>query len=245
MRSVRTMSLIILVLILGCAPDVIFPDSDGCLTETDPPGAIRLLGMIGPTTTRCSLWQDIDLSLYEVIPSLLDSALNARNWENVQFSKTTDYWELRGPFGIIAKAGNKCKTAKNQGGCITEFDAIGSNRGFGPPCPPAPCSRYIVSNHGDSNIILDTLDGLKELLGTIDSKEEAILLVTGYEFYGLGDNKEAGAIREINGEYEMIVLKSVSPCPIQVNRYFVRIQLSGRLNILREQIYERITNACA
>jgi len=240
MRSVRTIPLIILVIILGCA-NVSLDDSYSCRTEIFPPGEIRPPEVTGPEETRCSLWHDIDLSLYEVVPSWVDPVLEARNWENVQLAKPTDYWELRGPFGIVTKAGNKCKTAKNQEGCITEFDALNSYRGFVNRCIQISCVVYIVSNHGDSNIISNTLDGLKELLGTIDSKEEAILLATGYDFYGLGDNKEAGAIRESDGEYEMIVLK-LARSPIQTNRYLIRIKPSGRLNILREQIYYRITN---
>ena len=160
----------------------------------------------------------------------------------MQLAKPTDYWELRGPLGIVAKAGNKCKTAKNQEGCITEFDALRSYRGFVNRCiHEIPCYVYIVLNHGDSNIISDTLESLKELLGTIDSKEEAMLLATGYDFYGDGEDKEAGAIRESDGEYEMIVLNLVDRCPPQTNRYLIRIKPSGRLNILREQMYRRTT----
>jgi hypothetical protein len=238
------MPFIILVILLGC-DNVSLDDSYNCRTETIPQGEIRSHGVTGPEETRCSLWHDVNVSLYEVIPSLFGSKLEARNWENVQLAKPTDYWELRGPGGIIAKAGNKCKTAKNQEGCITEFDALNSDRGVGNLCAQIPCYIYIVSNHGDSNIISNTLDGLKELLGTIDSKEEAIILATGYDFYGDGENKEAGAIREIDGEYEMIVLKLVDPCPLQENRYLIRIKLSGTLNILREQLYWRMTNTCA
>jgi len=245
MRSVRTIPLIILVILLGCA-NVILDDSYSCHTEIFPPGEIRPPEVTGPEITRCSLWRDIEVSLHEVIPSFFRPALEARNWGNVQLAKPTDYWELKSPGEITAKAGNKCKTAKNQEGCITEFDALNSYRGFGPSCLPVSCFMYIVSNHGDSNIISDTLDGLKELLGTIDSKEEAIILATGYDFYGDGEDKEAGAIREIDGEYEMIVLKSVDSCgPIQTNRYLIRIKPSGTLNILREQLYWRMTNTCA
>jgi len=214
-------------------------DSDVCYSEDV---GIIIPGADGPRRTRCTLWSDIDLSMYEVIPSLEDETLH---WENVQPAKATDYWELRSYYnGVIAKVGNKCQTATNQEACMVAFDTL-NGTGFKPLYFQVRDRRFVVSNHGDTNCVWDTLEKLKVFLGTINSKEEAILLAVGHVF-GAGEKKEEGAIREVDGEYELIVLKGVRNCnPIQTNRYLIRIQPSGELRVLREQIYEQLTNTCA
>jgi len=58
--------------------------------------------------------------------------------------------------------------------------------------------------------------------------------------YASGPRPQHGGIRKIDGEYELIVQKTISLCsPRQENRYLIRIKPSGDLVILREQINER------
>ena len=207
---------------------------------------------------RDALWPDIDLSLYQSY---------ATNWNNIHPATTTDYWELRSnvDHSISIAVGDKCLMASNLQDCTTEFDAIRTDSGFGNVIDSGT-RRYIVSNLGNDNRVWDTLDKLKEFLGMIDSKEEAILLAQGHGFFiswavtRVGTNASNhqywgavayasrshpldGGIREIDGEYELIVQKMISLCsPRQENRYLIRIKPSGELVILREQINERDDN---
>lgn len=126
---------------------------------------------------RDPLWPDIDLSLYQ-------SGLPFRNIR----PSTIDYWELRliADHRVVVAVGDKCSKASNPQACVTEFDALRVDSGFGNAVcrePFYPCLEYIVSNQGDTNRIWNTLDKLKEFLGTIDSKEEALLLAEGHGFY--------------------------------------------------------------
>ena len=231
--------------------------------------------MMGCITTgdddiyRDPLWPDIDLSLYQSYQI---------DWNNVRPAMPTDYWEMRSRFGhtntqITVTVGDKCSKALDRQACTTEFDALRADSSFGNLiCSDSTiywCQQqyYIVSNFGNENRIWDTLDKLKAFLGTIDSKEEALLLARGHGFFtsgavSVGNRFGAnatngpywgavayadmpapplhGGIREIDGEYELIVAKAISVCmPRQENRYLIRIKPSGDLVILREQINER------
>jgi len=223
----------------------------GCI----PPG--------GDDVDRDPLWPDIDLSLYQSYPI---------GWHNVLPAVPTDYWELRSSSDhkVSLTVGDKCSKAQNPQACTREFDTLRVDRGFGNPiCRDAyvyPCEQYIVSNHGNDNRVWDTLDKLKEFLGTIDSKAEALLLAEGHGFFtlsavsrGNGTTNQTsriswggvayaftpsspldGGVREIDGEYELIVQKTISVCsPRHNNRYLIRIKPSGEFIILREQINER------
>ena len=199
--------------------------------------------MMGCTVTddiyREPLWPDIDLSLYRQYEV---------NWDNLKPSEEIDYWELRpiSDHSAILKAGDKCKNATNRETCIAEFDALRTDSGFGEICYLRfSCIRYVVTNQGGNNRLWDTLEELKSFLGTIDSKEEAILLAEGDGFFiscAISGHPSCfpGGIREIDGEYEMIVQKQISFCgPHQMNRYLIRIDTSTGLRVLREQISHR------
>ena len=226
----------------------------GCI----PPG--------GDDVDRDPLWPDIDLSLYQSYQI---------DWNNVLPAMPTDYWELRSNFDtrtpIVPSiiVGEKCSKASNPKVCMTEFDALRADSGFGSVICGGiiySCQQYIVSNLGNENRLWDTLDKLKEFLGTIDSKTEALLLAEGHGFFtlsavsrGNGTTNQTskiswggvayaftppspldGGVREIDGEYELIVQKTISLCsPRHNNRYLIRIKPSGDLVILREQINER------
>ena len=228
---------------------------------------ILFLVVFGCTPTddvdRDPLWPDIDLSLYQSYPI---------GWHNVLPAVPTDYWELRSSSDhkVSLTVGDKCSKAQNPQACTREFDTLRVDRGFGNPiCRDAyvyPCEQYIVSNHGNDNRVWDTLDKLKEFLGAIDSKAEALLLAEGHGFFtfgavsrGNGTRNQTsriswggvayaftpsppldGGVREIDGEYELIVQKTISVCsPRHNNRYLIRIKPSSELVILREQINER------
>lgn len=210
---------------------------------------------VGDKVKRDRLWSDIDLSLYQFISFSRDTKANPNN---IHPAMTTDYWELRSNFDhkLIVSAGDKCSKASNPQACTTEFDALRADHGFGDTiCHTPPCGGYIVSNQGSNNQVWNTVDKLKEFLGTIDSKEEAVLLAEGHGFfasdavslnnaywgvaYASPPPSYNGGVREIDGEYELVVRKYISLCsPWRENRYLIRIKPSGDLIILREQINE-------
>ncbi len=198
-----------------------------------------------PKIKREPLWPDIDLSLYESVPDLREPTLTpahiARDWIKVHPAEPVNYWEFRFDETIIvAQAGEKCKTASDPNICVANFDAIKGAPNEGARCkisPPDFCSYAIVSNYGDTNHIWDSLEKLRAFFGEIDSKEEAILLAFGNGLYGSNTNKAEGAIREIDNEYELIILVHFRPIhDDEERRLLTRIDRSGVRRGLREHI---------
>ena len=82
---------------------------------------------------------------------------------------------------------------------------------------------------------------MRGFLGSIDSKEEAILLIQGVktsQIYEIPDD----FIREVDGEYEWIAYSRTSGgphCRKEVIRQLIRINSAGETRILREQYPQR------
>jgi hypothetical protein len=197
-----------------------------------------------PEIKREPLWPDIDLSLYESVPDLREPAQDALDWAKVHLAEPVDYWELRRDNTvIIARVGEKCKTASNLNACVTEFDATheeGPNGEVLGVCDIDhfySCYPYIVSNHGNTNRTWNIRKNFREFFGDIDSKEEAILLAfVGGFLYGSNVTKENGAIREVDSEYELILMAHrLSVHNITEERFFYRINRSGVFLLLRKQ----------
>lgn len=189
------------------------------------------------------LWSDIDLSSYE--PTI------TRDPASIKPSGTTDYWEFYHailPSGYYASfhVGVKCQNAKNQEKCISDFDTLRfleeeekGKKGFLP---------FIVSNTGDDSFRWDSIG---TFLGTIDSKDEAMMLIesgNGYSFHWFYlTSKEEGAIREIDDGYEIIALKGVGDCRqhgyTPIHRFLLHVARDGGIQVLREQVY-RLDEGC-
>ena len=207
----------------------------GCRVVCDP----------APMGEETPIWNDIDLKAFTVT-----ATYNDINWVNVQPTEASDYWELweRGYDQPLAKVGDKCSKSTDVAACITAFDALRSNVGpLDPLCNSYLCRPiYVVSNQGDNNRLWDSLEKLKDFLGTINSKEEAILLARGHQFHAAPsvDIFSVG-FRETDGEYELIALKMIGfGDPDKINRYLIRVRSSGELIVLREQIYQSFNKHC-
>jgi hypothetical protein len=94
-----------------------------------------------------------------------------------------DYLELRlfGPIdsgGIAASVGEACATAQDKETCQAQLKAATVTRGFQlDPCLQICQQYYLVATQGDDVALLGSSDRVTAMLGTIDTPEEATLLV--------------------------------------------------------------------
>ena len=194
-----------------------------------------------------AFWADVNIKSFDSLPKL-----EALQWEKISPEMPPTYWELRNSIGfdlleVIGSDGNKCGTADDPEQCKILFDNLKPSEftGFAPSCLPTLCLQYIASNTGNENKLWTTIGELKVFLGNIDTAEEALLLAHAEGYHWHDVIKQEGAIRQIDGAYELVVLKGVSDCtPIQTNRFLIRIDIHGNIQILREQVFNRIENAC-
>jgi hypothetical protein len=163
-----------------------------------------------------------------------------------------DYVELRmssgqGPLGnemylIRAYTGNKMELG------VTCLDALEhlplTETGFAEDCTPLCYYHYVVAVKNGNISIYNSLAGLKEFLGDINSEADAAItaIANGYEF-DYNDKAVAG-VRKVWGGYEILCKKRVKSCsPVQYNQFWLKISAKGIITIKKEILYSTM-DAC-
>ena len=165
----------------------------------------------------------------------------------------TNYWQLNYVLAnggddneeeIIIQKGVLCDNAENSM-CKDEFKELQPEFGFAPSCLPGLCYLYLKYQADNQNYLVASKAELLEFLGTINTKEEALLWTRANGYYFQVDNIEAGAVKTTKTNFELIVLKTVSYCtPVQSNRYHLKIKPNGDIEILKEEVFSRDENSC-
>lgn len=195
------------------------------------------------------------------LPKLDSNRLNVEDFTKVENSsillslKPTaayDYVELRmssgqGPMGnemymVRAYTGNKMDLG---GTCLETLDNLPAQEsGFAEDCTPICFFHYLVSVKNNEVNIYNTIDGLKNYLGDIDSESDAALLVlaSGYEF-DFNDKAVAG-VKKVAGGYEVLCKKRIKSCsPIQYDQFWIKVSTNGTITIKKEILYSTM-DAC-
>ncbi|HTJ52662.1 MAG TPA: hypothetical protein VL443_24570 [Cyclobacteriaceae bacterium] len=169
-------------------------------------------------------------------------------YAGVSTKEAVDYWELLSSSILdpLFSAGTKCANSSNEAQCIYEFNAtISENTGFSINfCPLDYCFKYIRYQSKDEISLVTSVDDLIEFLGEIDTKSDAILLTTAYNYYFSTTKKEEGAIKEVKDGYEILTTQLVKFCaPIQTNRFLLKVSRNGKIEILKQEVYST-SNGC-
>lgn len=176
-------------------------------------------------------------------------------FEDLDPEVETNYWELnytivldRDNFDeeIIVRDGVLCPSAE-ENLCQDEFRNLKPEFGFAPGCLPSTCFYYLKYQADDQNHLVASKDELLQFLGTINTKEEALLWVSANNYYfRTNDNDvDTGGIKVVKPNFELIVLKTVSHCiPIQTNRYHLKVKPNGEIEVLKEKVFYVDENAC-
>ena len=165
-------------------------------------------------------------------------------------SYLTDYWELRHqpldqPFEVIGSGGSLRKDQLPDS-IRAAFDSTPAKAGFAPGCQPSYCYDYLTAVRDTMISTVQSSEELRQFLGFLNTETEALLLLHAEGFYWSADNKEAGAIRHVNGGFEVVVLKEVKSClPTEVDRFLIRVESeSGMVREVRADVWEYSKNLC-
>jgi len=104
--------------------------------------------------------------------------------------------------------------------------------------------NVMMTVKGNDVKFLTTLEAMKEFLGTIDNKHKALFIahLKGYYFRF---NDQNNGIKEINGEFQILALKTVRYClPVQTDRFLLEIDRAGNIKIIKEETFSKEQNAC-
>lgn len=177
-----------------------------------------------------------DLEEYDLLPPFTDLA-----FASITTSAAFDLWELReatpaGAHRVVAVGGSLDRSVVPPA-VLAQFDATRAENGFDPSCLPGYCYKYFVSLQGSRVDTWTSIEAVRAFLGPIDSRVEAAILAKGHGYFW-ESTKETGAIRDVGGGYELVVLDLVKFCePVEFDRFLVRIGSSGDVRIIKRQVW--------
>jgi hypothetical protein len=171
----------------------------------------------------------------------------------IQPNRDYDFFEFRlsfcgetTDFSVNHTFGEACKDAEDTAECLDELNNLmPENVGFDIGCLPSCCSRYVVAQENDTNILFDTIEELKMFLGPIDSVSDALILAEASGYYYIYDELNESAIKETSNGFEVMALVLTSDCaPIIIEQHVLRINQRGDVTILSKRENSRNENAC-
>jgi hypothetical protein len=162
-------------------------------------------------------------------------------YDSLQPQSNYDYYEIRDytcyntkHFNIISSFGNypfNDTVACNGSGVIYTTSDL--------------CMYHVIMSVKGSTVKFWTsYDQIKEFLGTIDNKHEALFLAHLNGYYFQYDSPDNGII-EIEGKFQLVALKLVSMCaPVEIDKFLLEIDSSGNIKILSQEVISKQQNAC-
>ncbi|MBX3273852.1 MAG: hypothetical protein KF729_26545 [Sandaracinaceae bacterium] len=105
-------------------------------------------------------------------------SLGALSISEIRPADGVDYVALHVGRSPVSTYGTACARAADPAACGAAIDALPAATGFGNACGlPAMCPARLVVTRGDEVLAIDTLEGMLDVLGSIDAPAEAALVV--------------------------------------------------------------------
>jgi hypothetical protein len=169
----------------------------------------------------------------------------------LELSQPVDYVALKHAawdVNTAAEAGVPCQTASDLADCKQRLSSIDAHLGGGDDDCYEACSgtHYAVTTRGDDVEIWYGPEGLRELLGAIDSPHDAVLWLYTQDVYNLScGDLEQGAYRETADGIEVRTLETTEWCEPYVDSRVTRLVLAdGTVSITEEQVVHSDAHGC-
>lgn len=163
--------------------------------------------------------------------------LAVRMGQAAEATGTTERW-VRTDFQTLSEAGRACETAAT-GTCMDEV-AHHPLPFVSTSCAMVCTESSIVTTKGDTVTRWTGPEQILALLGTIDTDDEALLVVdsNGYSVWCPGDGipgypeDAVPEIQVVDDGFEVIATKVVKTCPVVLRRFRLRVRASGEIEEL-------------
>lgn len=148
---------------------------------------------------------------------------------------------------VVSSSGTPCATASDAAACESALSSLTSPSGFGSSCGEICVAYYLATTRGDEVAALTSLEQLKAFLGTIDTPQEAALLVFAQGYNVNCTELDRGAVRaNVDGGFNVIATKGFAcGANTAVTRYVLEVSASGEVKEERSDIIERGSPGCA
>lgn len=151
----------------------------------------------------------------------------------------------------LMEAGRKCATAKDQRDCELKLSGLPPpERGMNIACVPSYCDHFLIATSGDDVIVVDTIDEVKNFLGTIDTPNEAVLMAWANEYHpgdaflGTCELAKGQGIKQSKAGYVFDASKTLSLCPIKTEKMVLQVSPAGAVKVVQSKGVTK-TTACA
>lgn len=155
-------------------------------------------------------------------------------------------FDTGGAWAMASSSGTACATATDATTCQAAIDAATADAGFLLGQCVQVCPQYIlVVNRGDDVEVVSDVDGVRAQIGTVDTAAEAVWIASMAGYSVACGDIEDGAVREVDGGWEVIATKMTSDCdPIEITQYRLSITSAGSLSELESDVVSSEKGAC-
>ncbi|WP_223642091.1 ferritin-like domain-containing protein [Corallococcus sp. EGB] len=189
----------------------------------------------------------VDLKGYSEItcadggPAVSDLMLTpAPDFVQLRYISTNGPGQVSVPFAA-ASSGQACATASDVPACETALEHATVNAGFHHVCLDFCSDAFLVTTRGDEVKTYATLAELQQVLGTIDTGQEAVLKTFASGYTLLCSNKEQGAVKKnADGSFNVIGTKGYACGPgTELTQHVLKVSASGEVTEQEKRVLEK------
>lgn len=137
-------------------------------------------------------------------------------------------------YSVRDEDGTACLTALEPATCLAELEAI----------QLGTCGAYVTTTDGDTVVKWESGEELMAFLGTVDTAQEAILILALNWMNIPCDDLTLGGVRAVEDGFEVIGVRVTSTCPETHTRYLMHVASDGAVTELASEAYEINRDEC-
>ncbi|NOJ91779.1 ferritin-like domain-containing protein [Corallococcus coralloides] len=141
----------------------------------------------------------------------------------------------------VSSSGEPCATATDVPACTAALENANVTAGFHHVCVDFCSEAFLVTTLGNEVKTHSTLEELQQVLGTIDTEQEAVLktFASGYSLL-CGDKKYGAVKKNEDGSFNVIGTKGYACGPgTELTQHVVRVSASGELQEQEQRVLEK------
>lgn len=147
---------------------------------------------------------------------------------------------------VMSTVGELCKTATNTSACQTSFSALAPTTGFASACLQICNDYHVATTRGDEVKALTTVEALKDLFGTVDTNQEAVLLAFANGYHIACGQLDQGAVKKTGSSYEVIGTKGFAcGAGTALTRFYLNVSPEGAVTEKRSEVIAYGSPNCA
>ncbi|NOK18317.1 ferritin-like domain-containing protein [Corallococcus carmarthensis] len=167
--------------------------------------------------------------------------------DSVELRFISSYGEEPATYQTRASTGEACATATDPSTCQTTLAEARSVDGFTGACIQVCWKYFLATTRGDEVKTWSSLQSIQELIGTVDTAQDAALLAFAAGYRLSCDTLDQGAVkRSLEGGFNVVGTKGYA-CGegSDLIQHVVHVSANGEVRELEKHVLEKGTGQCA